>query len=277
MIAAGQSPIRERAFGAYLDWYLPRCFHTIYQVGSLGEFKDDGETPLLVALNHTSWWDVLLALYTERTCFGWERYGVMDERQLLRYRFFAKLGMIGVDRTSLGGAREFLNYAQKLLRGQRRSLWMTPQGAMLSTRTRPIRFQPGLAHIAGTLDRFCFTTVVVHYEFWEERLPEAFVSLSPIVTYRQEDVADRKRWQRAQEARMEAQLNSLMESVQTRDPSQFTMMLRGSAGVNPVYDALRRIRAAITGRKFHAEHGGIITPPWQSGAASPIDDRTKTP
>lgn len=276
MIAADQSPIRERAFQSYLNWYLPRCFHTVYRIGDVGAFVDDGATPLLVAMNHTSWWDVLLGLYAERKFFGWERYGVMDERQLRRYRFFAKLGMIGVDRTSLGGSREFLAYARELLQNRRRSLWVTPQGEMLSTRQRPIRFQPGLAHIAHGLNRFYFTTVALHYEFWNERLPEAFISLSPVSLYEQGTMGDRRHWQQEQEQRLEQQLDDLLAAAQSRNEALFVTEMQGKVGVNAMYDALRRLRAGLTGERFVPEHGGVVTPKWQrqtvddSAASQPL-------
>ena len=58
----------------------------------------DGRTPLIVCVNHCSWWDVLVGLFMETELFGCEWYTMMDARQLQRYRFFCRLGVIGVDR-----------------------------------------------------------------------------------------------------------------------------------------------------------------------------------
>ena len=79
--------------------------------------------------------------------------------------FFARLGIIGVDRTSLAGAKEFIDYASGLLKRRSRALWITPQGAMLSNHARPIRFQPGIGALAEQLGDFYSVTIAFHYEF----------------------------------------------------------------------------------------------------------------
>ena len=49
----------------------------------------------------------------------------MDQRQLCRYPVLTRLGVFGVDRESLHGGREFLDYARGLLEGRQRALWIT--------------------------------------------------------------------------------------------------------------------------------------------------------
>jgi len=264
MIPAAKSPFLEKCFRLYTRRYLQRSFHAVHRLGDVPEIASEGRTPLLVCLNHSSWWDVPLGFFAATDLIGWECYGVMDERQLRRYRFFAKLGMIGVDRTGLTGAKEFLGYCERLLRGRRRALWMTPQGEMVSSRTRPIRFQPGLGHLAERLGSFCVTTIALHYEFWGERLPEAFVSLSPVVRIEAaEGDFDRKAFVHAQEQRLEAQLDTLLALVQRRDATAFQPLLQGRAGVSPTYDSLRALSARGQGARFTAEHGAVVTPPWK--------------
>ena len=264
LIPAGKWPLIERYFMSYTRHYIQRSFHAVHVQGALPRFDDDGRTPLLVCMNHSSWWDVMLGLYIEQKLFGWEWYAVMDARQLLRYKFFARLGVIGVDRTSLSGAREFLTYANTLLKGKRRSLWMTPQGEMLSNYARPVTFQPGMGHLAGSLGEFYFTRVVLHYEYWDERLPEAFVSLSPVERVCiGEGGFDRKRWTRAQELALTAQMDTLLADVQSRDHAAFQTVLRGRVGISPTYDAIRALGSKLRGQSFTPEHGEVVTPQWK--------------
>jgi hypothetical protein len=153
---------------------------------------------------------------------------------------------------------------------------MTPQGAMLSNHARPIRFQPGLAHLAESLETFDLAHVTLHYEFWDERLPEAFVSVSPIQHF---DTAtegwNRKTFLHTQEQTMEAQLDTLQSVAQARDATRFRPLLQGNTGISPVYDALRRIRSGLRGEKFSSAHGDLVTPQWKSHkkAAGPTDGR----
>ena len=265
MIPAGKPTVFTPYVYDYVRRYLRRSFHTVHLLGEPPQFEDDGKTPLLVCLNHSSWWDVLLAFHLEREFFGWERYGVMDERQLRRYRLFTNLGMIGVDRTSLQGAREFLDYTEKLLSGQRRALLLTPQGAMLSNHIRPVSFQPGLAHLAQRLGHFHIARVALHYEFWDDKLPEAFVSVSPIETFTTDAEFSRRDFLHRQERQLEAELDTLLITVRKRDPAALKSLLHGKTGISPTYDFLRALSARLRGQDFASDHSALTTPKWKKG------------
>ena len=263
MIPAGPPAFFTPSVYVYVQRYLRRSFHAVHLLGEPPSLADDGNTPLLVCMNHSSWWDVLMAFHLEKQFFGWERYGVMDERQLQRYRFFTKLGMIGVDRTSLQGAREFLEYAEALLRDRRRALWMTPQGAMLSNDVRPIVFQPGLAHLAQRLGTFHIARVALHYEFWDDKQPEAFVAISPVETVTVGADFSRRGFLHGQERKLEVELDTLLAAVRRRDPGAFVPVLHGASGISPTYDLLRRLTARLRGQSFQSDHSALATPQWK--------------
>lgn len=267
MIPAKKSALIERWFFSYARRYVRRSFHAIHLLGEPPRFAAETPAlPWLVCLNHSSWWDVLLGFCIGKELFGGDHYGVMDERQLRRYAFFARLGAIGVDRTSLTGAKEFLRYCETLFRGQPRALWITPQGEFASNYARPVRFQSGIGYLAERLGEFHLTTLAFHYEFWEERLPEAFVSFSPLTRVRVGADFDRKAFVQAQERLMESQLDALLACVQARDASIFRPYLRGSTGISPTYDLMRRLTARLKGERFTAEHGAIVTPQWKEAS-----------
>ena len=226
MIAASKSPMLEKLFVPYTNWALRRHFHAVHLLGDLPQLPANEEIPLLVAVNHSSWWDVMLGAYLIFEHIGWESYAVMDERQLQRYRFFAKLGMIGADRTSLAGIKEFLRYTENLLAHKRRALYMTVQGEFVSNSVRPIEFQPGIAALAGTLGDCLILTATLHYEFWNEPKPEAFVSFSPVTRLCKSPKFDRRAFLHAQECLMGSQLDTLLAAVQKRDSSAFRILLR---------------------------------------------------
>lgn len=264
LITAGKWPFLDHSFMLYTRRYLQRSFHAIHLLGDAPQIADDGHTPLLVCLNHSSWWDVMMGYFVERELFNWEYYAVMDARQLQRYKFFAHLGVIGVDRTSLAGAKEFVRYGTDLLQGKRRSLWVTPQGRMVSNQTRPMTFQPGLSHLAAGLSSFYLARVAFHYEFWNERLPEAFVSVSPIEHFQRTDVKfDRKGFLQTQELALQTQVETLLAAVQVRDATAFHPLLQGRVGISPTYDALRAFGARLRGQSFSPEHGDLVTPQWK--------------
>ncbi len=260
---ASKWPLLTDWFFRYTRSYLRRSFHAIRLLGEPPAFAENERTPLVVCMNHSSWWDLLVSFFLERELFGWDCYGVMDARQLQRYRIFAHMGMLGVDRTSLAGAREFLHDCEMMLKGRRRALWLTPQGAMVSNYHRPIAFQPGIGHLAARLETFFIVEISLHYEFWDERLPEAFISIStPRLLRISPSSFDPRVFVRDAEQRMQAQLDALLTCVRRRDPACFRTLLSGRSGASPTYDLFREIGARLRGEHFSPEHGDALTPPW---------------
>ncbi len=263
MIRPAKSIWVQRAFRLYNRRYLGRSFHRIHLDGDLTALRGDGQTPLLLCLNHSSWWDLLLGVYLDELMPEWDSYAPMDERQLERYRFFSRLGVIGVDRTSLHGAREFVDYCQELLEGKQRLLCITSQGEFTSNTARPIRFQPGIGAIAGKLSAFSVATVVFDYEFWSEKRPEAFISVRPPQRITVTPAFDRRDFVHTMEQKMADHLDALTSLRQQRDPQLFTPLLGGSGIVSPVYDMLRAGTARLRGETFVQSHSEVVTPPWR--------------
>ena len=262
MIAAPKSRWLERSFRAYNRRYLRRSFHRVHLDGDLAHLRGDGANPLIVCLNHSSWWDLLLGIFLSEHLAEWDSYAAMDERQLARYRFFARLGCIGVDRTSLAGAREFVAHCATLLEGKPRALWMTPQGQFTSPAIRPVQFQPGVGAIAKSLSSFYVSTVVLDYEFWTEKLPEAFISVRPPEYVQVGAGFDRREFVRLMEHKMEAHLDQFTALRLQRNPALFTTMLSSAGGVSPVYDAIRAVAATLRGEQIRLSHHEAATPAW---------------
>lgn len=263
MIPARKSPLIEAWFRGYVRRYLRRSFHRVLLLGEPPAMPDG---PLLVCMNHSSWWDPLLVFWLSRELLSWDAYGPMDQRQLNRYPILARIGAFGVDRESLQAAREFVRYSDELLRGRRRALWLTAQGAMVSSAARPVRFYSGVASLVQSLGVAHVTTVVLEYEFWDEKRPEAFVSFATAIPVVAGPGFVRKPFLRELEARMERQMDELAEARRERNASLFRVLLSGETGISPVYDRFRQT-CARRARSTHApEHGAVRTPPrWGPG------------
>lgn len=263
LIPATPSPLFIRWFQGYTRRYLQRSFHAVHL---LGEWCSDPQDnlPILLCTNHSSWWDVMLGFHLSTQAFTRPQYGMMDARQLMRYRLFTRLGMIGVDRESLSGIKESLQYVTQTVGNQRGALWLTPQGEMVSNAIRPVRFQPGLSHLVASLSPVYLATITLHYEFWDEPLPEAFVSFSALLRV---DAGlpgfHKKSFLRHQEQCMERQLDALLAAARMRDRSQFTTLLAGKTGVSATYDAIRSLAARMRGESYTSEHAGVSSPRWK--------------
>jgi 1-acyl-sn-glycerol-3-phosphate acyltransferase len=256
--------LKEGFMQYYVPRYLKRHFHTLYLYGDAPRIALNDSTPLIVCLNHSSWWDLFVPAFVEHCLFHHDVYAVMDAEQLQRYAIFSKMGVLGVDRTSLQGIKAFLDTVEHLFKNQPRALWLTPQGEMVSNYQRPVRFQPGLAHIAMRLKRFHLLHMAVHYEFWTERLPEAFIHFSePTFVDTSDATWNPQTFLRQQETRLQGLLDSLLIAVQQRDATCFQPLLQGASGTAPLYDAFRAFSARRQRRPFFREHGAIATPLWR--------------
>lgn len=175
-----RTPWKYRWFAAYSKRYLGRHFHSV-RLSLAQHSRIDPEAPLIVYLNHASWWDPLTCLVLHQTLFP-DRvgYAPIDARQLERYRIFCGLGFFGVDPRSARGGVRFLRTADAILQQPRSVLWLTPQGRFCDVRERPVVVLPGLAHLALRHPSAQLLPLALEYLFWQDRLPEVLARLGPI-------------------------------------------------------------------------------------------------
>jgi 1-acyl-sn-glycerol-3-phosphate acyltransferase len=142
MIPAGKSAPFEMIFRKYNEWYLiRRNFHSLTMTGSLDALPP--QQPVIYIMNHSSWWDGLLAYHAYNRASVGDHYMMMEERQLKRYDFFRKLGAFSIEKDSPGEVRQSMRYAAGLLT-QGKRIWLFPQGEIRHLETRPLTFRPGI-------------------------------------------------------------------------------------------------------------------------------------
>ncbi len=168
-----RSPWLIRLFTRHVKrFYLARNFHAV-RLSTSGKPGPVPDGPLIVVLNHPSWWDPLVALVLAELFPDRAHYAPMDADALRRYRIFQRLGMFGIEPATMRGAREFLRTSRSILAQPRTALWITAQGRFADARERPPRIQPGVAHLASRLDQAVILPLALEYPFWDERRPEA--------------------------------------------------------------------------------------------------------
>ena len=258
--AAILPPIAKRQLGwftRYVEFYLRRNFHGVHlvQLGSLHQL--DG-WPLLICLNHPSWWDPLMAVYLSQRFFKDRRqYAPIAAAGLAKYRFFERLGFFGIDPGTRAGAFRFLEIGEAALSRDDGALWVTPQGHFTDVRQRPVHIQSGVGHLTQRLQRVAMLPVALEYAFWNERYAEAFACFGrPLFIDNGRDRSV-KEWTACFEASLETTLDALSRRVQLRDESAFEALIQGGAGVGGMYDLWRGLKARMRGKKFQPEHGRI--------------------
>jgi 1-acyl-sn-glycerol-3-phosphate acyltransferase len=239
--------IRDRVAAGYLRKHC----HAVRLAKSSVPVPTDGE-PVLVAMNHPSWWDPLLAFVLSRQFPDHAHYGVIDVRMLAKYRMLAKAGIFGIDLRSQRGAVDFLRRGRAVLDRPRHALWVTAQGEFADVRRRPLELRPGVGHLAASMERGWVVPLALEIGFWNERAPEALARFGaplPVGGTAREQSA-------AIEAALAANLDALAVDSIARDPERFTTLVNGRTGVGGVYDLWRRLRSTVRGERFDPTHGG---------------------
>ncbi|MBN9119269.1 MAG: lysophospholipid acyltransferase family protein [Planctomycetes bacterium] len=257
--APEQSPLPRRwpwlvrGFRGYAVRYVRKHFHAVRLSKSGGTFPATDE-PLLVVLNHPSWWDPLIGVVLSREIAGRDHFAAIDAVAVRRYRFFTKLGFVGVDTKSLRGAADFLRAGRVVLSQPRRAFWVTAQGRFTDVRERPLALRSGVGHLAARLGAGVVLPVALEYTFWTESTPEALVRIGEPLRIADHPGLRGKEWTARIEAALTRNLDALNAEAMRRDPGAFAELLSGRSGVGGVYDVWRRLKAWVRGRKFDPSH-----------------------
>lgn len=251
-----------RGFHRYARRYVRKNFHAVRLSKSSVPIPASDE-PILVVLNHPSWWDPLIGLLLseqfnpasrERLRPGFSHFAAIDAVAVNRYAFFKRLGAIGVDTKSLRGAAEFLRIGQTILSQPRRVFWVTAQGRFTDVRERPLNLRSGVGHLAARLDRGFILPLAIEYAFWNERTPEALVRVGEPLRIADHPGLAGKEWMKLIEDALTQTLDELNAEAMSRDPAKFTKLLAGRTGVGGIYDAWRRMAAWLQGKRFDPAH-----------------------
>lgn len=246
-----------RWFTWYSRRYVRRHFHSL-RVSRTGRAPTAHDLPLVLYLNHASWWDALVCLVLKEEFFrGRNAFAPIDAAMLARYKFFRRLGFFGVEQRSRRGAVQFLRTAEAILRSPQTLLAITPQGRFADARERPLRFESGLGHLAARAGHALFVPLAAEYVFWEERLPEILIRFGePVEVQSQPRAAlDSEAWTKLFEQKLTETQEALAGEAQGRNPAAFDMVLRGGAGQGGVYDWWRWFNSKRRGECFSKEHG----------------------
>lgn len=130
-----------------LRWYLSnsfsRYFHGVYLLDSVPEIP--AEDPIILAPNHSSWWDGFLAYAINRQTYRRRFYILMLESELQKYKFFAKVGAFSIDPGAPKQITKSIHYMSSLCT-EEKSICMVffPQGALLPNVPESYNFKGGL-------------------------------------------------------------------------------------------------------------------------------------
>ena len=248
------SPGVMKVFAAYTRRYVRKHFHSL-RILERGLPPRDCASPLVIYLNHASWWDPLVCLLLSREFFADRTsFAPIDAPMLERYGFFRHLGFFGVEQDTPRGALTFLRTAHALLASAHNAVWLTPQGRFMDVRERPLRLKDGLGALATREPSAAFIPLAIEFAFWTESRPEILVSFGEPIVPGDGPARFASDWTRTFTDALEATQDELAARSCRRDASEWRTLNRGQSGVGGLYDAWRWLRARVRGEKFAPEH-----------------------
>lgn len=181
------SPAAWRAFESVFLPFLRRRLHVVQR----GGINAPPDLPVILAANHTSWWDGFLLRALQRTQLpAAALHTVMLEDELRRHPYLRLLGALPLQPGRLGSTRGMLRTLRNL-RARPRQLVLSyfPQGKIVPSWQRPLAFQRGVERVAKVLDPCIIVPVALHIEPLTRAAPVAFVSVGAAVEARVAEAA----------------------------------------------------------------------------------------
>jgi 1-acyl-sn-glycerol-3-phosphate acyltransferase len=258
---ARRSPRMFGWFAWYARRHVARHFHAV-RLARAGPAPFVPQGPLIIVLNHPSWWDPLIALILSGLWPDRAPYAPIDAGALARYRFSERLGLFGIEPRTSRGAREFLRVGLAVAHAPGTSLWLTAQGRFADPRERPVRLMGGVGHLVARLGRGCVVPLALEYPFWSESKPEALARFGPAIHVDGADAPDA--WTARIAEALETTQDALAVETLPRDPARFEVLIEGRAGVGGVYDLWGRLRAAVRNERFQVEHSDGSSAPHET-------------
>jgi 1-acyl-sn-glycerol-3-phosphate acyltransferase len=241
-------------FRKYCRYYAHRHFHAV-RVARDGPIPNLHQGPLIIVLNHPSWWDPVIGLILCRLMPDWRiHFAPIDARGLAQYRFLERLGFFGVEVGTTRGGLSFLRKACAILTQPESVLWISAQGEFVDPRQRPVRLKQGVGHLVHRLSNVTIVPLAVEYPYWNDRFPEALTRFGRPIAVKTGWEHTPQSWTESVEHALEETQDRLAEQALRRDPSLFTTVLSGRAGVGGVYDLWRRVKAILKGIPFDSAH-----------------------
>lgn len=145
MIKANPTRWAKFIFHIYVMRLMQRHFHAFHLFGNFPQL--DPDLPLLLIPNHSTWWDGFFVYLLNEEMLKQKAYLMILDRQLAKYRFFARIGAYGITPGDIKNVRESLKYTVELLQIKNVMINIFHQGILLLWDKRPLNFKKGIEAI----------------------------------------------------------------------------------------------------------------------------------
>ncbi|MBS1562154.1 MAG: lysophospholipid acyltransferase family protein [Bacteroidetes bacterium] len=235
-IPARPSALAKAFWGRYFERSLRRSFHSV-RVAGLEHVRRD--VPVLFACTHGSWWDAALTIVLSLRVLRCEAIGMMEFKQLSKYRFFSRIGMFSVVREDPRSALASLRYAAAELQRLPQALWMFPQGTLVHQEVRPIVCEPGAAIVASMVPDLVVIPVAIRYELLREQGAVVWMRFGAPIDAEERASMSIRDITTMVAKRMEAVADAVRTDAMAENDVDYRTVIRGKRSMEKKYDSVR--------------------------------------
>ncbi len=190
-ISAKESSWFISVFDLYCRLLFRRRFSKIHLNN---EYSGYAENKTIYYLNHSSWWDGLIPFYLNQKIFRQNARGMMEDKQLNRYKFFRRLGVFSINLSDARSSLRSLRYAVESMGRENSALYIYPQGEIVPFTAEEIRFKKGLGWIAKQCPNADLVPIAIYIHTMKSDKPELVIRIGkPVETDREQDADDLNR------------------------------------------------------------------------------------
>lgn len=175
-------PARESSFVIWFfkwySWFLAKRRFRSFNVRNRYSRLPSKST--LYILNHHYWWDGLTPLILNEFLFHQHARAVMEDKQMIEFPFFAKIGAFSINRSNPKQAMNSLKYGAKWLDNSDTCLFLYPEGKFSQPHER-IEIEPGITKLLEWSKDSDLVNISMHISYQKESKPDIFIDISPAI------------------------------------------------------------------------------------------------
>ncbi len=202
--------------------------------------------PLLVVVNHASWWDPLPILLLQMKLMP-ERiaYAPSDAEALEKARSLRRVGSFPVATGTLSGTKAFIRDCRYILSLPDSILFITPEGEFTDPRIRPLRLRRGVATLLSKMGPVTVLPLAFEYTFWSDPRPEILTSWGEPICVQSGASMTTDEWQAKLTASLTATMDELAGISMRREHWRFENIAYGRLGPRNLLAIMADLKALL--------------------------------
>jgi hypothetical protein len=136
----------------------------------------------LYICNHHYWWDGLTPLVLNEFIFHQKARAVMEDKQMIEFPFFSKIGAFSINRENPKSALKSMKYGSDWLNESNTCLFLYPEGKF-SKPTDRISIEPGITKLLDWSPDCDLVNISMFISYQSGDKPDFFIDISPPISH----------------------------------------------------------------------------------------------